>query len=241
MKLNYETGLDKIYSRKFIEREMHEPEFEREYNLKYLGKVGNVFSPIQIEHCIELGEKYKHLSINQNCLHFGGVDYGFSSSKTAIYIGELDTENDIMRLVLNLEYDKSDPEIIANKMHELHREIRNLWWFVDGSNRGAVNLTKRIFGEDANWEKVQDVAWTNNRILPVAFSVEHTPMLKHFYMLVSQGKIAIPKSMNELIISMRTATAQDFDLDKVNTVNNDHLDAVMLLLKGETSLDDSRK
>ena len=42
--LGYEYGLDKIYDRAFIEQKKLEPEFEREYNLHYLGKIGNVFS-----------------------------------------------------------------------------------------------------------------------------------------------------------------------------------------------------
>ena len=35
-----------------------EPSFEREYNLKYLGKIGNVFHTKDIEAAIEKGRKY---------------------------------------------------------------------------------------------------------------------------------------------------------------------------------------
>ena len=41
--LDYTYGLDKIYTRAEIEKAKVSPSFEREYNLKYLGKVGNVF------------------------------------------------------------------------------------------------------------------------------------------------------------------------------------------------------
>jgi hypothetical protein len=34
------------------------PSFEREYNLKYLGKIGNVFHTKDIEAAIEKGRKY---------------------------------------------------------------------------------------------------------------------------------------------------------------------------------------
>ena len=50
--LDYTVGLDKIYDRKEIEKKKNEPEFLREYAGHYLGKVGNVFLPSQIQKCI---------------------------------------------------------------------------------------------------------------------------------------------------------------------------------------------
>ena len=47
--LDYTYGLDKIYTRAEIEKAKVSPSFEREYNLKYLGKVGNVFHTLDIE------------------------------------------------------------------------------------------------------------------------------------------------------------------------------------------------
>ena len=47
--LDYTYGLDKIYTREEIEKAKASPSFEREYNLKYLGKVGNVFHTLDIE------------------------------------------------------------------------------------------------------------------------------------------------------------------------------------------------
>ena len=41
-----------------IEKAKQSPSFEREYNLKYLGKIGNVFHTKDIEKAIELGQKY---------------------------------------------------------------------------------------------------------------------------------------------------------------------------------------
>ena len=47
--LDYTYGLDRIYTREEIEKAKASPSFEREYNLKYLGKVGNVFHTLDIE------------------------------------------------------------------------------------------------------------------------------------------------------------------------------------------------
>ncbi|MGA6991059.1 MAG: DEAD/DEAH box helicase family protein [Nitrososphaeraceae archaeon] len=47
--LDYTYGIDKIYTREEITLAQKSPSFEREYNLKYLGKVGNVFHTLDIE------------------------------------------------------------------------------------------------------------------------------------------------------------------------------------------------
>jgi hypothetical protein len=59
LKLDYTYGLDKIYDRQFIEKKKLEAEYEREYNLKYLRKIGNVFRPLQIDECIKLSDPLK--------------------------------------------------------------------------------------------------------------------------------------------------------------------------------------
>ena len=41
--LDYKYGLGKIYTQREIEKAKRSPSFEREYNLKYLGVIGNVF------------------------------------------------------------------------------------------------------------------------------------------------------------------------------------------------------
>ena len=84
--LDYTFGLGTIYDRDFIEREKKKPYFDREYNLKYLGKIGNVFSLSDIDRAIELSKLFTDLPINPYALHLGGVNCGFSSSVTALYI-----------------------------------------------------------------------------------------------------------------------------------------------------------
>ena len=100
--------MDKIYSTEDIEKAKISPSFEREYNLQYTGHIGNIFSLVDIEDAIELGEKYRDLSINSGCLHGVGIDPGFSSSVTAITVVEIDTENQIVRVVLSEEHDKRE-------------------------------------------------------------------------------------------------------------------------------------
>ena len=56
--LDYTYGLDKIYAREEIEKAKVSPSFEREYNLKYLGGIGNVFHTKDIDLAIEKGKLY---------------------------------------------------------------------------------------------------------------------------------------------------------------------------------------
>ena len=76
--LSYEVGLDKIYDRQEIEKKKLEPEFPREYECKYLGKVGNVFTPLQIENCINLGLEFNtdKIPVSQYTLKGVGLDPG---------------------------------------------------------------------------------------------------------------------------------------------------------------------
>ena len=55
LKLDYTYGLGKIYSQEEIDKAKQSPSFEREYNLKYLGLIGNVFHTADIERAIEKG------------------------------------------------------------------------------------------------------------------------------------------------------------------------------------------
>ena len=58
-------ALTKSIQNEEIEKAKHSPSFKREYQLFYLGLEGNIFSPLQIERAVELGEKYyKNLPIN---------------------------------------------------------------------------------------------------------------------------------------------------------------------------------
>jgi hypothetical protein len=53
--MDYTYGLGKIYTEAEIQAAKASPSFEREYNLKYLGLIGNVFHTKDIEAAIEKG------------------------------------------------------------------------------------------------------------------------------------------------------------------------------------------
>jgi hypothetical protein len=72
--LDYTYGIGKIYTAEEIEKAKQSPSFEREYNLKYLGKIGNVFHTKDIEAAIEKGRKYNPDSISPMSSKCMGID-----------------------------------------------------------------------------------------------------------------------------------------------------------------------
>ena len=54
LKMDYTYGLDRIYTRQEIEKAKKSPSFGREYDLQYLGLIGNTFHTQDIDRAIEL-------------------------------------------------------------------------------------------------------------------------------------------------------------------------------------------
>jgi len=98
---------------------------------------------------------------------------------------------------------------------------------VDGANRAAVNLMKVAFNESLNWKK-QHITLEGMKVIPVNFATENKQMLANLAMLVSKEYLCIPKEFDKLIISLRTAYAIEYSLDKEQTSYDDSLDALRL-------------
>ena len=69
------------------------------------------------------------------------------------------------------------------------------------------------------------------KVLPVFFAVEHKQMLAHLHMLINKEYLAFSKEYDKLIISLRTAYANEYSLDKEETLYSDSLDALRLSCK----------
>ena len=96
--------------------------------------------------------------------------------------------------VLGREYDKKILSSIADEMHSLYREISHLKWFVDGSNRSAVNECKAKFGERTDWEKSENINIEDCHIISLSFSKDHKTMLKHCYHINTKHKLKLQKT-----------------------------------------------
>jgi hypothetical protein len=91
---------------------------------------------------------------------------------------------------------------------------------------------KVAFNESLNWEtNKQGPNPETMKVLPVNFATEHKQMLSQLAMLVSKEYLCVPKEFDKLIISLRTAYANEYSLDKEQTSYNDSIDALRLACK----------
>jgi hypothetical protein len=217
---------------------MQSPSFEREYCLKFLGGIGNVFTAEQVQNCIQLGEEYdtNKIPVSQYTLKSCGVDFGFSSSSTAIVTLEhikTDTNKNILRVVDSILIDKGDPNKIVELCWNIYKRYNymNVFFFCDGSNRALINLLKIRWQESLVWDNIDYGHNSAIKIRPVNFNSSHKDLLSNLHAIVSKGYLAVPERFKELIISMRTAYAQELSLDKKQTSYDDLLDGLRLALK----------
>ena len=84
--LDYTYGLDKIYTREEIEKAKISPSFEQEYNLKYLGGIGNVFHTKDIDVAIEKGKLYDPNFLTHFAKKCMGINPAYGSSSFGIVI-----------------------------------------------------------------------------------------------------------------------------------------------------------
>jgi hypothetical protein len=69
------------------------------------------------------------------------------------------------------------------------------------------------------------------KVLPASFATEHKQMLAHLHMLVNNQYLAVRNEFDKVIISLRTAYAKEYSLDKEQTSYSDSLDALRLACK----------
>jgi hypothetical protein len=164
-----------------------------------------------------------------------GVDFGFSSSSTAIVTLEhiKRDSKDIIRVVDCELIDKGDPYTIVNLCWEIwqRNNFMNTAYWIDGSNRAMINLLKIRWQESLSWESNESFDDTT-RIRPVNFNTEHENMLSNLHAVISKSYLAIDPKYDKLLTSLRTAWAEELNLKKDVTSYDDLLDALRLGLKG---------
>jgi hypothetical protein len=142
--LDYTYGLGKIYTKEEIEKAKKSPSFPREYELQYLGLIGNVFSQLSIENAIKT--EYNPDNINPNAKKSIGIDPGFGSSKFAIVITQY--VDGKIQVIHAEEYDRPNFAAMINTIWQLKQKcghISNI--YVDAANPEVWESLKREFNE----------------------------------------------------------------------------------------------
>jgi len=180
--MDYTYGLDKIYTREEIEKAKISPSFEREYNLKYLGGIGNVFHTKDIDAAIEKGKLYDPETPNtysQKCM---GIDPAYGSSSFGIVVTQF-VDGQIQVLQAE-EYKRPDFNEMLQKVWDLLVKHSVQKVLIDGANPSFIKSLKIQWGERPDYENKKKELYAYMRVVPVSFSKEHKEMLSHCKMLL---------------------------------------------------------
>ena len=204
--LDYTYGLDRIYTREEIEKAKASPGFEREYNLKYLGRVGNVFHTLDIEAAIctqQQGQEMMNWSTSIMVGRSMGIDVAWGdTSKFAIVITQ--HRNREVEVFYAMSFEKPQMNYIINHIMRLKQKHHITKIYVDGANPEVIRELKSRIGEYHDYygrlteEQIWSLRTSNSwQIIPVNFQKRHRQMLEWTYTLMSKRVIKIHPSLQE--------------------------------------------
>ena len=241
--LDYTYGLGNIYTQEEIDKAKLSPSFPREYELQYLGLIGNVFSQLSLDNATKIG--YNPDNINPIAKKSIGVDAGFGSSNFAIVVTQY--VDGKIQVIFAEEYERPNFAAMINRIVEIKQRIgyiSNI--YVDAANPEVWESLKREFNEPFNQQYMSDQIAQCKKynlhledrmiIVPVPFSVEGAHMLQHAKWLMEETEedgsslIAVDKRFDKLLIGLGTAVANEYKLQKEETSYDDIIDAFRLAL-----------
>jgi hypothetical protein len=234
--LDYTYGLNRIYTEDEINAAKQSPSFEREYNLKYLGLIGNVFHTKDIDAAIQRGKGYDPDSIVKMSGKSIGIDPAYGSSNFGI-VGTQGVDQQI-QVIYAEEFERPDFNEMLWLVAKLMQQYGYVRVYIDGANPSFIKSLKRMIGEDEHYEKYtkeQMERHTRNmysmKVFPVNFTTKHKEMLGHTKLLLEKGYVAINPRFHKLVTSLRTAVDNEGSLDKQLTSYSDIFDAFRLSLQ----------
>lgn len=218
-----------VMSREFLDSErkrMTLQEFNAYYMASFDSVTGNTFSTTSIERAIELGKEFEAkygLSPRPGCERSQGHDPGtyFGS----VVIQKIDNK---LQVILATE------STSRNEDQELYDSAQRVQTWpiettqVDAAGAGFISSLKRRVGENSRYDLLPKTSYRFMRIKPIAFSTEHKRMLQNLVILMQNEKLAISPKFTELITALRTAVAEDWTLDKDESLHHHVLDALRL-------------
>lgn len=239
LKMDYTYGLGKIYTHQEIENAKKSPSFEREYNLKYLGVIGNVFHTKNIDAAIVEYDP-NDPNVNGYALMSMGIDCGFGSSSFGIVVTRI--SDDRIQIVFADEFERPDYNEMLDRTLDLLSKYRVQHIYVDGANPEFIRSLKYQLGEESDPLYYNQIIDNTKRhrsniedvmtVVPVHFSTEHVSMLEHCKMMLEDDRIMIHPKFEKLLTALRTAIENgEGRLDKQATSYDDVFDAFRLAMK----------
>lgn len=232
--LGWQRGLGRIYTETDIAQAKRSPSFEREYNLQYLGSIGNVFDSHDID--LALAEDYDVVEYLDDLVNppriqaVMGCDPGWGSSNFGIVVTHF--VDGRIRVAYADQHSRSDHNEMVSVVWDLIQRFNVTKVLVDASAPSFIRALKLQWGERADYENVDKQQREYMLVEPVSFGVEHKQLLYHAKFMIENRYVQIsPRSFDKLVTSLRSAWAKDGVLDKDLTSFDDILDAFRLCLR----------
>ena len=236
--LDYTWGLDKIYSQKEIAIAKTSPSFEREYNLKYLGNIGNLIPYQDVDAAIEEYELPSSGNAFKAQGTWIGIDPAFSSSQFAICI--VQWRDDKLNVVYTELLDKPLYTDALQLIRSLIQKYAPCKVFIDGSAAHLIHELRHSYSEYIQYENVDpevlrsfiSSSCREPLIVPVNFQQMHKEMAKHTVKVMAHRRVRIHPTFDKLITSLKSATTKDdeYSLDKPKSAYNDLFDSFRMSL-----------
>jgi hypothetical protein len=225
-----------IISQSFLDSEkerMPANEYERLYLARFTANFGNVFSASVIEKAInlalELEKKYGEAKPRSGHYKSAGYDPAFGSSRFGECI--LQQTDGILEIIHSGEKERP---VITDQAYDAAARIQS-WGIdtvqIDASAPEFIKLLKQRIGERLDYENIEPERFKTQKIKPIPWNKEGRAMLQNAVILMERGFVAIHPRNESLLTSLRTAIAEDYRLDKDQTVSNDVFDAWLLSLR----------
>jgi hypothetical protein len=250
----YTVGLGKIYTQAEIDDAKQSPSFEREYNLKFLGRIGNVFRQQDIQASLDNGTRCYDPQDPSHWNHTTGkvlgVDPGFASSACGFCVIQMRNGGVEVLHADDLET-PSFEEVVEETFKLIYRYGLNKI-FIDSSNQSLIETLKDRLGEkhigyeyDNTGKRklimLNHVREVNNHpvfsnprctVIPCNYQQIAEEMLDHTRMLVESGLLRLHPSLDKLTTALKTATANESKLIKEQTSYCDIFDAFRQCMLG---------
>ena len=227
---SYKIGLDKIYDRAYIEKKKLEPEFEREYNLKFAGGVGNFFDRESIDACICGDEEYNPTIPNREAITLMADDTGYSDDSKFARIVCSWFNN---KIYVMLSEQATKPLMTAQLQRDL--DVRMQYYvdkiLVDGSDPAYIYALKEKLHEwPVDYHLVAKENYNQMICEPVPFTKQQYEFLVHDKEVIESGALRIHESFVDLIIGLKSAYVEGTTYNKTKSANNDQVDALSMIL-----------
>jgi hypothetical protein len=219
---------------------MQSPSFEQEYNLKYLGNIGDLFNPYHVDACIH---KYKIIDeYTKYRTNIMGIDPAYSTgSYFAIVIVSLFEENeqeegDLFKIIYHKAVKREKLQNMIDLVTSLIADYNIFRIFVDASASHTVDALHYEYDEEhvpIELELEYYLQQEYPMVMPIPFNKYGDKMMQTLQKVVSDQQLHIHKDFQEVITALKSAKSKagnPYSINKEKSVGNDTLDTLRISL-----------